>query len=180
MEYNVGAINNIKVTTQIVTRVLYNQDLNTLYMCLHVDQLLLELSSWFAMVLGSAAITFHYSMRISILCTATSSELATHKCNLWMVVGVGAGQSIKEPGRITQYAATRELVLWFWSDYLFIFFNAQVIFPEGFSCVATCMFPLFAGKQLLLWSFVCTGEHELDTSHLESGDTRNRYVGVSQ
>jgi hypothetical protein len=45
MEYNVGAINNIKVTTQIVTRVLYNQDLNTLYMCLHVDQLLLELSS---------------------------------------------------------------------------------------------------------------------------------------
>jgi hypothetical protein len=121
MEYNVGAINNIKVTTQIVTRVLYDQDLNTLYMCLHVDQLLLELSSWFAMVLGSAAITFHYSMRISILCTATSSELATHKYNLWMVVGVGAGQSIKEPGRITQYAATRELVLWFWSDYLFIF-----------------------------------------------------------
>jgi hypothetical protein len=42
---NVGAINNIKVTTQIVTRVFYDQDLNTLYMCLHVDQLLLELSS---------------------------------------------------------------------------------------------------------------------------------------
>jgi hypothetical protein len=38
-----AAINNIKVTTKIVTRVLYDQDLNTLYMCLHVDQLLLEL-----------------------------------------------------------------------------------------------------------------------------------------
>lgn len=63
---------------------------------------------------------------------------------------------------------------------LFIFFNAQVIFPEGFSCVATCVFPLFVGKQLLLWSFVCTGEHELDTSHLESVETRNPYEGVSQ
>jgi hypothetical protein len=88
-----AAINNIKVTTQIVTRVLYDQDLNTLYMCLHVEQLLLELWSWFAMVLGSAAITFHYSMRISILCTGTSSELATHKCN--MQVAIQLNPSVK-------------------------------------------------------------------------------------